>query len=98
MTPLAPHLTSFLLERLKLHQQASPNTCDTYAYAFQLLLNFASKQLKVMPCVFRSIRSRIGIEVRSAVRICSINREPNFFYCFLTRFFVAFHYRVIFPH
>lgn len=38
MTPLAPHLTNFLLERLKLHQQASPNTCDTYAYAFQLLL------------------------------------------------------------
>ncbi|MDJ7445034.1 hypothetical protein LEH14_27695, partial [Salmonella enterica] len=41
-------------------------------------------------CVFRSIRS--------AIRICSINREPNFFYCFLTRIFVAFHYRVIFPH
>ncbi|EAO3469277.1 TPA_asm: tyrosine-type recombinase/integrase [Salmonella enterica subsp. houtenae serovar 16:z4,z32:-] len=49
MTPLAPHLTSFLLERLKLHQQASPNTCDTYAYAFQLLLNFASKRLKTTP-------------------------------------------------
>lgn len=49
MTPLAPHLTSFLLERLKLHQQASPNTCDTYAYAFQLLLNFASKRLKTAP-------------------------------------------------
>ncbi|MGT8975829.1 hypothetical protein ACSBSG_17990, partial [Escherichia coli] len=25
-------------------------------------------------CVFRSIRSRIGIEVRSAIRIHSINR------------------------
>ncbi|MDI0585665.1 hypothetical protein NEO56_04290, partial [Escherichia coli] len=31
-------------------------------------------------CVFRSIRSRIGIEVRSAIRIHSINRELNFFY------------------
>ncbi|MDI0569699.1 sulfate ABC transporter substrate-binding protein, partial [Escherichia coli] len=33
-------------------------------------------------CVFRSIRSRIGIEVRSAIRIHSINRELNFFYRF----------------
>ncbi|MFN2052076.1 hypothetical protein ACK2GJ_10635, partial [Escherichia coli] len=40
-------------------------------------------------CVFRSIRSRIGIEVRSAIRIHSINRELNFFYRFLTRFFAA---------
>ncbi|MCY6457794.1 hypothetical protein OYC18_24565, partial [Escherichia coli] len=36
-------------------------------------------------CVFHSIRSRIGIEVRSAIRIHSINRELNFFYRFLTR-------------
>ena len=48
-------------------------------------------------CVFRSIRSRIGIEVRSAIRIHSINRELNFFYRFLTRFCAAFHYRGIFP-
>lgn len=48
-------------------------------------------------CVFRSIRSRIGIEVRSAIRIHSINRELNFFYRFLTRFFAAFHCRGIFP-
>lgn len=52
---------------------------------------------ELMPCVFRSIRSRIGIEVRSAIRIHSINRELNFFYRFLTRFFAAFHYRGIFP-
>lgn len=51
----------------------------------------------VINCVFRSIRSRIGIEVRSAIRIHSINRELNFFYRFLTRFFAAFHYRGIFP-
>ncbi len=48
-------------------------------------------------CVFRSIRSRICIEVRSAIRILSINRELNFFYRVLTRFFDAFHYRGIFP-
>ncbi|WP_258126566.1 ESPR domain-containing protein, partial [Escherichia coli] len=44
----------------------------------------------IVDCVFRSIRSRIGIEVRSAIRIHSINRELNFFYRFLTRFFAAF--------
>ncbi len=38
-------------------------------------------------CVFRSIRSRIGIEVRSAIRIHSINRELNFFYRFFNAFF-----------
>lgn len=52
---------------------------------------------KTESCVFHSIRSRIGIEVRSAIRIHSINRELNFFYRFLTRFFAAFHYRGIFP-
>ncbi len=39
----------------------------------------------------------VGIEVRSAIRIHSINRELNFFYRFLTRFFAAFHCRGIFP-
>lgn len=59
-------------------------------------LELISSAFKVI-CVFRSIRSRIGIEVRSAIRIHSINRELNFFYRFLTRFFAAFHYRGIFP-
>jgi hypothetical protein len=38
MTPLAPHLTAFLRERLPQERHASPHTCDAYAYAFQLLL------------------------------------------------------------
>lgn len=58
---------------------------------------FGTSALSRDECVFRSIRSRIGIEVRSAIRIHSINRELNFFYRFLTRFFAAFHYRGIFP-
>src|SRR5205809_6005193 len=49
MTPLAPHLTAFFQERLTLERQASINTCDSYAYAFKLLLNFASKRLKAAP-------------------------------------------------
>jgi site-specific recombinase XerD len=49
MTPLAPHLTTFLRERLPLQRGASEHTCDSYAYAFQLLLQFASVRLGVTP-------------------------------------------------
>lgn len=49
MTPLAPHLTAFLRERLPIHRRSSPNTCDAYAYAFQLLLIFASQRLSKAP-------------------------------------------------
>jgi site-specific recombinase XerD len=49
MTPLAPHLTAFLCERLPRERRASPHTCDSYAYAFQLLLCFAAKRLRTQP-------------------------------------------------
>ncbi len=49
MIPIAPHITAFLRERLPVERMASPNTCDTYAYAFQLLFEFASTKLKVVP-------------------------------------------------
>ena len=49
MTPIAPHLTAFLRERLPLQRGASAHTCDSYAYAFQLLLQFASTRLRVTP-------------------------------------------------
>src|SRR5450631_800357 len=49
MIPIASHITAFLRERLPVEKMASPNTCDTYAYAFQLLFEFASKKLKVSP-------------------------------------------------
>jgi integrase/recombinase XerD len=49
MTPLAPHLTAFFQERLTLERQASANTCDSYAYAFKLLLDFVGKRLNVAP-------------------------------------------------
>lgn len=49
MTPLAPHLTDFLRERLPVHRKASPHTCDAYAYAFQLLLRFVSERHRVEP-------------------------------------------------
>jgi len=48
-TPIAPHLTAFFEQRLPVERQASENTRDSYAYAFQLLLTFVSKRLKVTP-------------------------------------------------
>ena len=47
MTPIAPHITAFLRERLPLQRGASEHTCESYAYAFQLLFQFASARLGV---------------------------------------------------
>ena len=49
MTPIAPHITAFLRERLPLQRGASEHTCDSYAYAFQLLFEFASERLRITP-------------------------------------------------
>lgn len=49
MTPVAPHITTFLQKRLALERRASQHTCDTYAYAFQLFFEFASRKLGVAP-------------------------------------------------
>jgi integrase/recombinase XerD len=40
MTPLAPHITAFLRERLPVDRRASEHTCDTYAHAFRLLFQY----------------------------------------------------------
>lgn len=49
MTPLAPHITAFLRERLPLERGASLHTCETYAHAFRLLFEFAAVRLKTTP-------------------------------------------------
>ena len=49
MTPIAPHLTAFFQERLPLERGASRHTSESYAYAFKLLLAYASARLKVPP-------------------------------------------------
>src|ERR1700694_746474 len=49
MTAIAPHVTAFFQERLTSERRASVHTCDSYAYAFKLLLSYASKRLKVVP-------------------------------------------------
>jgi site-specific recombinase XerC len=49
MTSLAPHIEAFLREHLVRHRGASQHTCDSYAYSFQSLFEFASRKLKVAP-------------------------------------------------
>ena len=49
MTPIAPHISAFLRDRLPVQRGASPHTCDTYAYAFKLLFEYAGKRFKVTP-------------------------------------------------
>ena len=49
MTPIAPHISAFLRERLPNQQGASAHTCTSYAYSFQLLFTFASQRCGVRP-------------------------------------------------
>jgi integrase/recombinase XerD len=49
MTSIAPHIAAFLRECLPLQRGASPHTCESYAYTFQLLFEFASDRHKVTP-------------------------------------------------
>jgi len=49
MTLLAPHLTAFLAERLPHERRASAHTCDSYAYAFKLLVTWAATRLRTTP-------------------------------------------------
>src|SRR5215510_2819294 len=49
MTPIAPHIEVFLREHLGHHRGASQHTCDSYAYSFQSLFEFASQKLRVAP-------------------------------------------------
>jgi integrase/recombinase XerD len=49
MTPLAPHLSAFFQQRLPLERRASSHTSESYAYAFKLLLEYASDRLHVPP-------------------------------------------------
>ena len=49
MTPIAPHITAFLQQRLPVERHASDNTCDSYAYAFKLLFEYASDRLTITP-------------------------------------------------
>jgi len=49
MTPLAPYITAFLRQRLPIERGASVHTCDSYAYAFKLLLAFTAARVGTTP-------------------------------------------------
>lgn len=49
MTPIASHITFFLQQYLPVERGASDNTCESYAYAFKLLFEYASHCLKIRP-------------------------------------------------
>lgn len=49
MTPIASHITFFLQQYLPVERGASINTCESYAYAFKLLFEYASNRLKIKP-------------------------------------------------
>src|SRR6516165_1472458 len=49
MTSIAPHIEAFLREHLARQRGASQHTCESYAYSFQSLFEFASRELKTPP-------------------------------------------------
>jgi integrase/recombinase XerD len=49
MTTIAPHISAFLREHLPRQRGASAHTCDSYAYSFQLLFEYASRRFGVTP-------------------------------------------------
>ncbi len=64
MTAIAPHIEAFLRKNLALHRGASQHTCDSYAYSFQLLFEFAAAKLKVAP-------SLLALEQIDAGLVCA---------------------------
>jgi len=64
MTSIAPHIEAFLREYLVRHRGNSRHTCESYAYSFQALFEFASQKLKVPP-------SSMALEQLDAALICS---------------------------
>lgn len=53
MTSIAPHIEAFLREHLPRHRGVSEHTCDSYAYSFQSLFEFAAEKLKVPPSALK---------------------------------------------
>jgi len=64
MTPLAPHLSTFLREHLPRERGASQHTIASYAHCYKLIVTFAAGRRKTRP-------SRIGIEDLDADLICA---------------------------
>ena len=77
MTPIAPHITAFFQKRLAVELRASPHTCDTYAYAFQLLFEFMSRKLGVAPADLALGAARCAARARSSSTISRQERHNS---------------------
>jgi integrase/recombinase XerD len=68
MTPLAPLITGFLRDDMPRQRGYSPQTCETYAVSFKLLLEYAARLRSISEWILvRSLRrSR-----RSSRRSCA---------------------------
>lgn len=64
MSAVAPHIEVFLREYLPRQRGASQHTCDSYAYSFQALFEFAAHKLKTAP-------SALMLEQLDAPLICT---------------------------
>lgn len=64
MTPIAPYITAFLTDYLVGQRGASEHTCDTYAYSFQLLFEFASAKTQDTP-------SQLSLEQLDVPLVCA---------------------------
>jgi site-specific recombinase XerD len=53
MNAIAPHIEAFLREHLSHQRGASQYTCDSYAYSFQLLFEFAARRFKAAPSALK---------------------------------------------
>lgn len=49
MTLIASHITAFLQQHLPVERGATENTCESYAYAFKLLFEYAGNCLGIAP-------------------------------------------------
>lgn len=49
MTQLAPLITGYLRDYMPNQRGYSPQTCETYAFSFKLLFDFAAKRLRTRP-------------------------------------------------
>jgi integrase/recombinase XerD len=79
MTPIAPHITAFLRDRLPLQRGASEHTCDAYAYAFKLLFEYASARFKVSPSrlVLEQIDAPLVLDFLEMLESHRVNRPST---------------------
>src|SRR5437879_4918294 len=70
-------MEAFLREHLVRHRGASPHTCDSYAYSFRSLFEFASKKLKVAPSELTGLRMDDVAPQSASIRVRGKGRRER---------------------